>query len=397
MSKKGYQVILLAAGTGKRMNAGMNKQFLKIGNEEMILHTIKLFEQDEWCQHIYLVIHKEDEKKMHSLLSNDHYRKIKKIVHGGKERQHSVYNGIQALDDELITFVHDGARPFVTKDELHELYLKAEKNGAAFLAVPVVDTIKHVEDDRIKTLDRAKLVAAQTPQAFKYHLLKQVHTIAYEKGIVATDDVSLLELINHVPAIVAGSDRNFKVTTPDDIQKAENMLQINRQHNREGQSLFRIGQGFDVHELVDGRPCIIGGVTIPYEKGLAGHSDADVLLHTITDAALGAIGQGDIGTHFPDTDPAYKDADSKVLLQRIWKMVIEAGYTLNNLDCTIMAQAPKMAPYIDDMKQSVANLLQVDSSLINIKATTTEKLGFVGRKEGIAAQAVILLRKIDAS
>ncbi|MGM8216211.1 2-C-methyl-D-erythritol 2,4-cyclodiphosphate synthase [Bacillaceae bacterium W0354] len=157
--------------------------------------------------------------------------------------------------------------------------------------------------------------------------------------------------------------------------------------------MFRVGQGFDVHQLVEGRPCIIGGVEIPFEKGLAGHSDADVLLHTITDAALGAIGEGDIGKHFPDTDPAYKDADSKILLQDVWKKVKDKGYVLGNLDCTIIAQAPKMAPYIEEMKRVIANLLQVDVSLINIKATTTEKLGFTGRKEGIAAQAVILLQR----
>src|SRR5690625_32258 len=153
MATNGYQVILLAAGTGKRMKKGINKQFIKIHNEEMILHTIKPFEKDEWCQHIYLVVHEDDEKKMRSLIEHQPFLKIKKIVLGGKERQQSVYNGIQALEDELITFIHDGARPFVTIDELHDLYLATEKNGAAFLAVPVIDTIKYVEKDEVKTLD----------------------------------------------------------------------------------------------------------------------------------------------------------------------------------------------------------------------------------------------------
>lgn len=159
--------------------------------------------------------------------------------------------------------------------------------------------------------------------------------------------------------------------------------------------MFRIGQGFDVHQLVEGRPLIIGGIEIPYEKGLLGHSDADVLLHTLTDALLGAIGEGDIGTHFPDTDPTYKDADSGKLLQQVFSLVKEKGYKLVNADLLIIAQKPKMAPYISQMKERIAELLQCDTSQINIKATTTEKLGFTGRGEGIASQGVVLLMKED--
>lgn len=159
--------------------------------------------------------------------------------------------------------------------------------------------------------------------------------------------------------------------------------------------MFRIGQGFDVHQLTEGRPLIIGGITIPYEKGLLGHSDADVLLHTIADACLGAIGAGDIGKHFPDTDPAFKDADSAKLLEHVYHIVRQAGYELLNADCTIIAQKPKMAPYIEQMKQRIAELLQSEPGQINVKATTTEKLGFTGREEGIASQAVVLLKKLS--
>jgi 2-C-methyl-D-erythritol 2,4-cyclodiphosphate synthase len=162
---------------------------------------------------------------------------------------------------------------------------------------------------------------------------------------------------------------------------------------RRKQKMFRIGQGFDVHQLTDGRPLIIGGITIPYEKGLLGHSDADVLLHTIADACLGAIGEGDIGKHFPDTDPNFKDADSAKLLEHVWEMVKGKGYSLVNVDCTIIAQRPKMAPYIDSIKERVAALLEGTIEQVNVKATTTEKLGFTGRGEGIAAQAVILIQK----
>ncbi|WIY61440.1 2-C-methyl-D-erythritol 2,4-cyclodiphosphate synthase [Bacillus arachidis] len=157
--------------------------------------------------------------------------------------------------------------------------------------------------------------------------------------------------------------------------------------------MFRIGQGFDVHEFAEGRPLIIGGITIPHEKGLLGHSDADVLLHTIADACLGAIAAGDIGKHFPDTDPAFKDADSAVLLQKVWEFVREQGYELGNLDCTIIAQKPKMAPYIESMRKRISKLLETSIDNVNVKATTTEKLGFTGREEGIASQAVVLLQK----
>ncbi|WP_284036743.1 2-C-methyl-D-erythritol 2,4-cyclodiphosphate synthase [Neobacillus sp. 114] len=158
--------------------------------------------------------------------------------------------------------------------------------------------------------------------------------------------------------------------------------------------MFRIGQGFDVHQLTEGRPLIIGGITIPYEKGLMGHSDADVLLHTVSDACLGAIGEGDIGRHFPDTDPNFKDADSAKLMEHVWGIVREKGYELVNADCTIIAQKPKMAPYIGEMQARIAELLEASPEQVNVKATTTEKLGFPGRGEGIAAQAVVLLKKV---
>ncbi|GHI00520.1 2-C-methyl-D-erythritol 2,4-cyclodiphosphate synthase [Neobacillus kokaensis] len=159
--------------------------------------------------------------------------------------------------------------------------------------------------------------------------------------------------------------------------------------------MFRIGQGFDVHQLTEGRPLIIGGITIPYEKGLLGHSDADVLLHTVSDACLGAIGEGDIGKHFPDTDPEFKDADSAKLMEHVWQLVKDKGYELVNADCTIIAQKPKMAPFIEQIRVRIAELLEADTEQINVKATTTEKLGFTGRGEGIAAQAVVLLKKVN--
>ncbi|PKR76621.1 bifunctional 2-C-methyl-D-erythritol 4-phosphate cytidylyltransferase/2-C-methyl-D-erythritol 2,4-cyclodiphosphate synthase [Halalkalibacillus sediminis] len=389
-----YQVIILAAGQGKRMKAGKNKQFIELNGRPLITYTIDVFEEDPWCKEIILVAHPDEMKTMEEIAVQNGFNKISKYVEGGKERQDSVKNAVDAIEDPLITYIHDGARPFVSISELHSLYTEVENNDAAFLAVPVTDTIKRVTKDNVRSLNRSELFAAQTPQAFKYSLIKRAHDQASEKGLLQTDDVSLLEALDVQPALVEGSFDNFKITNPEDIQKAENMLQINKLKGQEEENdLFRIGQGFDVHQLVEGRPCIIGGIEIPYEKGLLGHSDADVLLHTIADAALGAIGAGDIGKHFPDDDPAFKDADSKKLLEEVWKKVDEAGYKLVNIDCTVMAQAPKMAPYIEEIHKVIAPLLQTDIENVNVKATTTEKLGFTGRKEGIASQAVILLQR----
>ncbi|WP_175614711.1 2-C-methyl-D-erythritol 4-phosphate cytidylyltransferase [Piscibacillus halophilus] len=222
-----YQVIVLAAGQGRRMNAGKNKQLIEIGGQTLIEHTLQVFENDDWCDSIYVVVHPNEQKLMGDLIGKQ-FSKVKKIVNGGDERQDSVREGLLSLEQKLVTFVHDGARPFVTEDELHELYEQTIKHGAAFLGVPVTDTIKQIKDGKVQTLNRSELVAAQTPQAFTYDWLKKAHDYAYEHKIYATDDVALLEYLGHSPAFVHGKLSNFKITNPEDIQKAENMLKINR-------------------------------------------------------------------------------------------------------------------------------------------------------------------------
>ncbi|MRG87991.1 2-C-methyl-D-erythritol 4-phosphate cytidylyltransferase [Salinibacillus xinjiangensis] len=384
-----YQSVVLAAGLGKRMRMGKNKQFLELAGKPLIVHTLSVFEQDEWCSGIYLVVNPNERAEMKALLEEYSITKVADVIDGGSERQHSVYNGLQACKPDGIVLIHDGARPFVEKQHIHELVESASAKGAALLAVPVTDTIKRAEDGRLETLKRDMLWSAQTPQGFQYSVIKAAHEQANQDQFIGTDDASLVERLGHHVDIVQSSYDNFKLTSPEDIEKAINLLR-----GREDNSLdVKIGTGYDVHQLVEGRPCIIGGVTIPYEKGLLGHSDADVLLHTVADACLGALGEGDIGKHFPDTDPAFKDADSKELLSQVWEMVKAKGFQLGNIDCTIIAQAPKMAPYINQIRGNLANLLEAEESQINIKATTTEKLGFTGRKEGIAAQAAVLLAK----
>ncbi|CDQ21662.1 bifunctional 2-C-methyl-D-erythritol 4-phosphate cytidylyltransferase/2-C-methyl-D-erythritol 2,4-cyclodiphosphate synthase [Halobacillus karajensis] len=390
---KKYTAIILAAGQGKRMLAGRNKQFLMIEDQPLVRHTLSVFDQDEWCEELILVINERERSQMEELLKAYPVTKQVKFVDGGAERQDSVFAGLSVVENkEIPVFIHDGARPFISKELLHELSVTTYEKEAALLAVPVTDTVKQKVGSRLDTLDRSTLWAAQTPQSFSYDLIYEAHESARKCGYYGTDDASLVERLDKEVAIVKGSYDNIKLTTPEDLHKAKSYISNRREGKVEDGPMFRVGQGFDVHQLTEGRPCIIGGIEIPYEKGLLGHSDADVLLHTIADACLGAIGEGDIGKHFPDTDPAFKDADSGKLLQHVWDIVTERGYELGNMDCTVIAQAPKMAPYIEQIRNHIASLLKVEPGQINIKATTTEKLGFTGRKEGIAAQAVVLLQ-----
>ncbi|MFG6117314.1 bifunctional 2-C-methyl-D-erythritol 4-phosphate cytidylyltransferase/2-C-methyl-D-erythritol 2,4-cyclodiphosphate synthase [Halobacillus sp. MO56] len=386
-----YTAIVLAAGQGKRMKAGRNKQFLLLDDKPLIIHTLSVFETDEWCKEIILVINENEQQSMQSLVKSYSFNTNIRFAEGGKERQDSVYEGLRYVSDKSIpVFIHDGARPFVEHQHLHELAEMTKQHEAALLAVPVTDTIKQRDDNKLKTLERSSLWAAQTPQSFSYPLILQAHEQAKAAGYYGTDDASLVERMGKDVVVVQGSYDNMKLTTPEDKMKAQSQL---TKYNQTGdEEMFRIGQGFDVHQLAEGRKCIIGGVEIPHTKGLLGHSDADVLLHTVADACLGAIGEGDIGKHFPDTDEAFKDADSSQLLQQVWSLVQEKGYQLGNLDCTVIAQAPKMAPYIKEIRENIAALLATDMARINVKATTTEKLGFPGRGEGIAAQAVVLLQ-----
>ncbi|WP_079525079.1 bifunctional 2-C-methyl-D-erythritol 4-phosphate cytidylyltransferase/2-C-methyl-D-erythritol 2,4-cyclodiphosphate synthase [Halobacillus hunanensis] len=393
-----YNVVILAAGQGKRMLAGKNKQFLMINDKPLIIHTLTVFVSDHHCKEIILVTNQRERDQMIELINSYGSSSSVTFVNGGAERQDSVYEGLKSVrQTDLPVFIHDGARPFVTHENLHKLAGVVRDKGAALLATPVTDTIKQKDQAQLWTLDRSKLWAAQTPQAFDYELITEAHERAQRENYYGTDDASLVERLERQVEIVEGSYDNIKLTTPEDLAKAEAYLKGTRIGKAGEQAMFRIGQGFDVHQLSEGRKCIIGGVTIPHERGLIGHSDADVLLHTIADACLGAIGEGDIGKHFPDTDPEFKDADSGELLKRVWKFVTDEGYELGNLDCTVIAQEPKMAPYIDEIRENIAQLLDAEQSRINVKATTTEQLGFPGRKEGIAAQAVVLLQNSQQS
>jgi len=301
------------------------------------------------------------------------------VVPGGETRAESVCRGIAAAEGELIA-IHDAARPFVSEAVITEALCAARDTGAAAPAVPVKDTIKvSDEEGRVRaTPDRAALFAVQTPQCFRRTLyMKALEAVTDEKARLVTDDCSLLELAGIPVTLTRGEYTNLKITTREDLPKEK--------------SAMRIGHGYDVHKLVEGRKLILGGVEIPYTKGLLGHSDADALLHAIMDALLGAAAMGDIGKHFPDTDPAYEGADSLALTRAVARLLQQQGYKVGNLDATILCQAPKLAPHIDTMRHNIADALGIPVESVSVKATTEEHLGFTGQGLGIAAHAVALL------
>lgn len=299
------------------------------------------------------------------------------VVDGGETRADSVRNGLAAAEGALVA-IHDAARPFVSRAVITAALEAAARTGAAAPAVPVKDTIKVAQGGRVvSTPDRAMLYAVQTPQCFSREKYRQaLACVTGEQARQVTDDCSLFELAGMPVELTAGDYGNYKITTPDDLKKEKTM---------------RIGHGYDVHRLVEDRKLILGGVEIPYEKGLLGHSDADVLLHAVMDAVLGAAALGDIGRHFPDTDPAYRSADSLALTRAVAALIREHGYAVGNIDATILCQKPKLAPYIEEMRRNIAAAFGVAADAVSVKATTEEHLGFTGEGLGIAAHAVALL------
>ena len=299
------------------------------------------------------------------------------VVDGGETRADSVRNGLAAAEGALVA-IHDAARPFVSRAVITAALEAAARTGAAAPAVPVKDTIKVAQGGRVvSTPDRAMLYAVQTPQCFSREKYRQaLACVTGEQARQVTDDCSLFELAGMPVELTAGDYGNYKITTPDDLKKEKTM---------------RIGHGYDVHRLVEDRKLILGGVEIPFEKGLLGHSDADVLLHAVMDAVLGAAALGDIGRHFPDTDPAYRGADSLALTRAVAALIREHGYAVGNIDATILCQKPKLAPYIEEMRRNIAAAFGVAADAVSVKATTEEHLGFTGEGLGIAAHAVALL------
>jgi 2-C-methyl-D-erythritol 2,4-cyclodiphosphate synthase len=289
--------------------------------------------------------------------------------------------------------VHDAARPGVRQKDVQSLIYAVLQDSSAcggILALPVADTLKQSNVDNAiiqKTVSRNLLWQAQTPQMFQLGQLQKALEQSQMNGLEVTDEASAMEAMGVLPILVKGSLENFKITYQEDLSTMEKL------HRKE--TSIRIGQGYDVHRLVEGRPLILGGVEVPYELGLLGHSDADALLHAITDAMLGASGLGDIGQHFPDSDPLYKNANSADLLNKTYHLVQEKGFELINIDATIICQSPKLSPYISSMMAKISEILGIETSRVNIKAKTNEGLGYLGNSEAIETQAIVLLQIIN--
>lgn len=395
-NEKEVIAIIPAAGSGKRFGGTVPKQFLKIGSETVLQKTVRAFNENEYVDDIIAVASAEHVGLTTALCEK--FNKVKAVAIGGKERQDSIRNALAHIEEKMrgaaengIILVHDAARPFVTRELINAIIEKTEANTASIPAVPVKDSIrqaafidgfsdmcelleKGAACDCTQALERRMLCNVQTPQGFYAKLLIAAYKKAYEEGFFGTDDASIVERIGIRISVVQGDYANRKITIREDLDRE-----------------MRIGSGYDVHRLVEGRKLFICGVEIPHEKGLLGHSDADVALHALMDALLGAAALGDIGKHFPDSDERYKGISSMKLLEEVFGIISEEGFSVGNVDVTIMAQRPKIAPFIPQMKKSLAEALRLDESAVNIKGTTTEKLGFVGREEGIAAEAVCTL------
>ena len=380
--------VLVAAGKGTRSGLEMNKVFFRWRGRSVLSRCIDALAASDAYEGIVLVLSGDDMPLYRELTAEEGAQPlVRAVVSGGETRRDSVFNGLRAVpeDAELVS-VHDAARPFVTPEIIRATLDDAAKYGSGVISTPVVDTIKLIDPatGRVTTPDRSSLRAVQTPQSFNFRMLLDAHLRAKEENLPVTDDAMVFE---HVYGSVRlseapGARENVKLTNPKDFAGLRG-------------NAVRIGSGYDAHRLKEGRKLVLCGVEVPHDRGLDGHSDADVAVHALMDAILGALGEGDIGRHFPDSDPRYKGISSMLLLEHVMGIVRAKGYCVCNADVTIVAQKPKLAPYIEQMRNNVAAAMGVEIDCANVKATTTERMGFEGEEIGISAQAVALLQRED--
>lgn len=380
-----WYAIVLAGGSGTRMGADRNKVLLALQGKPVIAHSVQAFAG--LVEGVVLVSREEDIPAMQVAVQGISMPVT--IVPGGSTRQDSVWNGLCALPKGCThVLIHDGARCLVDQGTIRRCMASVEACGTGVAAIPAIDTIKQVDagENVTATPDRSNLRVVQTPQGFTVELIRKAHIAAQQEGFLGTDDASLVERMGHSVRLTLGDRRNLKLTTPEDMKMAEAFLESNLPS-------LRVGQGYDVHRLVEGRDLILCGVKVPHTLGLLGHSDADVALHALMDAMLGAMALGDIGKHFPDTDEQYRGISSMKLLAHVTALLAEHQARVTNCDVTIIAQKPKLLPYIPLMRENVAAALELPLDRVNIKATTTERLSFEGREEGISAQAVCMVEQ----
>jgi len=381
--------IIAAAGKSSRMNLadGMSKQFIEINEingKTVIEQTVTVFNSCNYIDEIIIVARDEDIEKLQEIVRDVNLNKVIDIIAGGETRQESVLNAVKKVSDYIdFIAIHDGARCFISHEDIKKVMLKAFETGAAAAGTKVTDTIKFIDDSNnniIRTVDRNFLWAVQTPQIFS----KDLYLPALQscKNNV-TDDCAVIESAGYPVSIVECSRYNIKITDMQDLNFLRGYQDMK----------YKTGHGYDVHRLGKNRKLILGGVEIPNDNiGLIGHSDADVLIHAIIDALLGAAGLGDIGEHFPDSNGKYKNISSVILLKEIAEL-IKKDYIISNIDCTVILEEPKLAKYKDAIREKLSDVLDIDKTDINIKAKTEEGLGFTGNKEGIASHAVCMIQE----
>lgn len=377
-------IIIVAAGRGSRAGEGLPKQYRKLMGKPILRRTVESVRHAAPSAPVICVIHPDDR-----LLYEDAVEglSLEEAVYGGQTRQESVYcglTGVEHLNPDYV-LVHDAARPFMGQTVLDSV-VAALKGGAKAVVpgVPVTDTLKHAPDHMIeRTVDRTDLFAVQTPQGFPYRELMQAHEAAPHNSF--TDDAAVMEQTGAKVHVSLGEAANFKITTPEDFARAEErlMLQV---------ADIRVGSGYDVHRFEAGDHVWLCGVQVPHTQALKGHSDADVGLHALTDALLGAIADGDIGTHFPPSDNRWRGAPSDMFLTYARDLIVDRGGMIAHVTICLICETPKIGPHKDNMRERIADLLQIDMGRVSVQATTTEKLGFTGREEGIAAKATATVR-----
>lgn len=374
--------IIAAGGSGRRLGSAVPKQLLDVAGKTLLQHSIDAFRTHPGVDEVIVAVPAE------VLNAPPQWLAGVRLVAGGERRQDSVANAFAVVGtDTEIVLVHDAARPFVTDEVISRAIQGAVAHGAAIVAVPVSDTVKRVEDEVIvETLPRAEIFLAQTPQAFR----RDVLGAAIDAGRTletATDEAMLAERAGHRVHVVAGDAANVKITTAGDLDRA-------RAGKSSNAAAGRVGVGYDLHRLVEGRPLVLGGVIVPSERGALGHSDADVICHATTDAILGAARAGDIGQHYPDTDPRWKGASSANLLKEVVGLVRERGWGIENVDVVVILERPKIGPHRDAIQSRLAEALGIDADRVSVKAKTNEGVDAVGRGEAIAAHAVALLTRL---
>lgn len=388
-----FGAVVVAAGNSTRMGGAGSKVFADLGGKPVLRWSLEALDACPFVAEVCIVCREEDMEAARQAARG--LEKPVKLARGGPNRQGSVWQGVLALEPDWgYLLIHDGARPLVTPEILENVCRDALRFGAATAAVPVKDTCKLGDGGGFvaSTPPRERLSAVQTPQAFQREMYQYAVRQAQKEGRVCTDDCQLIEWAGGQVKLSESSYQNLKLTTPEDMAAARAYLGLaGPEIKQEGAQAMRIGYGYDVHRLVTGRRLVLGGVEVPFEMGLLGHSDADVLAHAIADALLGAAALGDIGKLFPDTDPQYAGADSLGLLGEVCTKLAGLGYGIENIDATLIAQRPKVSPYTQQMRENLAAACGVAVEQVSVKATTEEGLGFTGAGEGMAATAVCLL------